>query len=98
MASKDKQLCEEQFLAHFNMTRDDLTILWRWFMEYGMTKGQDQRLPHQNKANHYFLQEICQYYTVDWPGWNRKMTEELKVLIEHFYPQLKAKIKKFEWL
>lgn len=98
MENKDKSQCEKEFLEHFKMTREDLKILWRWFLEYGMTVGQNDPKPHRNKANHYFLQEICERYTVDWKGWNKKLTPELKVLVTNMYPQLMTNNKQFEWL
>ena len=98
MEKKDKIQCEKEFLEHFNMTREDLTILWRWFLEYGMTRGQNENLPHQCRANHYFLQEICQYYKVDWKGWNKRLTPELKILVTNMYPQLMTNNNQFEWL
>ena len=98
MEKKDKYQCEKEFLEHFNLTKDDLSILWRWFLEYGMTIVQNDQKHNRNKANHYFLQEICERYTIDWKGWERKLSKELKVLITNLYPQLMTNSKEFEWI
>ncbi|REC56983.1 hypothetical protein DRF62_02155 [Chryseobacterium piscium] len=98
MASKNKQECKEQFLEHFKMTEEDLSVIWRWFLEYGMTRGQNENKPHQCRANHYFLQEISERFTVNWKEWNKKLSPELKILVINLYPQLMVKNYDFEWL
>lgn len=59
--------------------------LWYLFLEYGMTGGE---APHRSRANHYFLQGVCEHLEIEWHSWKSKMTKDLKEIIEQQYPQL----------
>ena len=92
-ASLLQSCVSSSFFEFFKVTEEQLSELWEVFMEYGMTKGEAE---HRSKANHYFLQGICQYHSVEWKTWNKKLTPFVKNLIETKFPQFMVQNKKFE--
>lgn len=81
------------FQKHFNLSEEDLSYLWNLFLAHGMTHGE---AVDRSKGNHYFLQGICQYYSVEWETWNKKLTKAVRDVIETKYPQLMVQNKEFE--
>lgn len=79
MSNKDK------FKDTYNLTEDDIAYLWKLFMDYGHPNGVDK---HRSSGNHYFLQGIGQWCTLEYNSWKSKMTKELKDIIKEKYPQL----------
>lgn len=90
----NKKLAEIKFRGHFYLNEKDISNLWEMFMEYGLSRGGAK---HRSSANHYFLQSICQNFSVEWMTWHRKMTKELKKIIKEDYPQLMVQNKEFEY-
>lgn len=88
-----KQNIDVDFLTFFKLTEKDLSDLWELFMDYGLTKGADN---HRSSGNHYFLQGICQYHSVEWNSWGKKLTPGLLDIIKTKYPQLMVQNRKFE--
>lgn len=84
---------ETAFKAHFKITDQDLSILWCLFMEYGMTKGEGE---NRTKGNHYYLQGIVQYQSVEFKTWGSKLSPYVKEFIKTKYPQLMVQNKEFE--
>ena len=84
---------EDTFLKHFNLTELDMKYLWGLFNLFGMTKGQGE---NRTTGNHYFLQGICQYNSVEWKTWKSKLSPNIKSIIESEYPQLMVQNKTFE--
>lgn len=80
------------FFNFFKVTEEQLSELWEVFIEYGMTKGEAE---HRSKANHYFLQGICQYHSVEWNTWNKKLTPFVRNLIKTKFPQFMVQNKKW---
>lgn len=81
------------FQDKYKLTDLDLSYLWELFMEYGMTRGEAE---HRTKGNHYFLQGICQYHSIEWKTWKSKLSTQVKELIKTKYPQLMVQDKSFE--
>ena len=75
----------DQFKEKYNLSDKDWTYLWDLFMEYGMTRGEAS---HRSKANHYYLQGICEHLEIEWHSWRCKITKELKFILQFKYPQL----------
>lgn len=84
---------KEKFLAHFNLEQSDLDYLWGLFVDFGMTKGDGE---NRTKGNHYFLQGICQYLSVEYKTWGNKLSPNIKEIIKTKYPQLMVQNKNFE--
>jgi len=84
---------ERDFNKHFNLSENDHSKLWNLFLEHGMTRGEAF---HRTKGNHYYLQAICQYHSVEWKTWKSKLSPFVKNLIETEYPQLMVQDKSFE--
>lgn len=82
-----------RFLNHFNMTDADLTYIGQLFMRYGHPDGIDT---YRTKANHYYLQGIWQYCSVEYKSWKSKLSKELHAIIKEKYPQLMVQDKQFE--
>ncbi len=80
-----KEKDREGFKKAFNLTDNDLTEIGNLFMNYGHPNGIDK---HRSPANHYFLQGIWQWQSVEFKSWKSKMTKELKEIIKEKYPQL----------
>lgn len=87
---------KEAFLKHFNLTENDMSILWAMFMDYGMNGNPDLKEPHRTKGNHYFLQGIGQYHSVEWETWVDHLSPYVKQFIEQHYPQLMVQNREFE--
>lgn len=94
MIERTKESMKLKFMQHFKLTEKDLKRLWALFNEYGLTAGEAK---HRSSGNHYFLQGISQYYTVEFHTWRDKMTPELISIVTKEYPQLLTQHKKFEW-
>lgn len=92
--AKEREVRREMFCKHFNITENDMTSLWRLFMDAGMTKY-DRENEWHNKANHYFLQGICEHREVEWSTWCDSITYQVKLVIENRYPQLMCDNKEF---
>lgn len=84
---------ETEFKSHFNLSDTDLSYLWELFMEYGMTRGEGEG---RTKGNHYFLQGICQYQSVEFKSWGKKLSAPVLNVIKEKYPQLMVQDKQFE--
>lgn len=82
-----------KFKEKYNLSDSDLTYLWNVFMDYGMTRSNQRE---QSKANHYFLQGICEHSILDWKNWNKKLTPTVRKIITEKYPQLMVNDKSFE--
>lgn len=81
------------FKEKYNLSDNDMTLLWEMFIEFGMTKGE---APHRSKGNHYFLQAIGQYNTLEWHCLKDKLTPFVATVIRKLYPQLMVTDKSFE--
>lgn len=88
--SLDKQ---KLFKDHFGLTDDNLMELWNLFMEYGMTRGEGK---DRTKGNHYFLQGIVQYGSIEFKSWGKKLSKPVLDVIQSKYPQLMVQDKQFE--
>lgn len=81
------------FQEYFKLSDEDMSYLWSLFMEFGMTR---EAAPHRSRGNHYFLQGIGQYHSVEWGTWGEHVTKELREIIKARFPQLMVQNKDFE--
>lgn len=90
---ENRKELSDDFYSHFKVSDTDLSYLWDLFMEHGMTRGEAQ---HRTKGNHYFLQGICQYHSVEWQTWKDKLSPIVTEVITNQYPQFMVQNKTFE--
>jgi len=93
MSRLDRYLTVIAFKKHFKLTDRDLSYLWELFMEYGMTRGEGE---NRTKGNHYFLQGICQYNSVEFKTWGKFLSKNVLQILKDNYPQLMVQDKQFE--
>lgn len=91
---KDKN--GKDFYEFFKVTREDMSFLWELFIEFGMNGGSMVETKDRTKGNHYFLQALCQYHSVEWKHWHKRMTSHVKSIIAEKYPQFMVHNKTFE--
>lgn len=86
---KDRQ----SFKNHFGITDNSLRQIGDLFMRYGHPDGIDKS---RSAGNHYFLQGIWQWQSVEYKTWRGKMTKELKEIIKLRFPQFMVQNRQFE--
>lgn len=74
------------FMSKYNLTNNDLKLLWSAFMNYGMNSS-SKSYSHSTKS-HYYFQGICEHYELLWDDYGSEMPQDAKKWMEDNYPLL----------